>query len=91
MVVVLGRGNASFASPERGVENMKKFKSMELRSLIMNNRQGHPDMEIVEAACLLERTLASVRFIDEPELPKGFRHVHSALGALLTIGRDYGF
>ena len=71
---------------------MTKLVSRQLRSPIMNNRQSsRPDMEVVEAACLLERTLANVQLMGEPDLPKGFRHVHSALGALLTIGRDYGF
>jgi hypothetical protein len=60
-----------------------------LKSFISGTRSCNPNLEAVETACFLERSLAHVRLTGEPELPKGYRHIHSAIGALLTVGQEY--
>lgn len=43
-------------------------------------------LQIITAACLLEENWNALREQDEPELPQGFRHIRSAIGALVTLG-----
>ena len=68
---------------------MKISFDARLKTLISGTWRCNPNLEAVEGACLLERALAHIRLKGEPELPKGYRHVHSAVGALLTVGQEY--
>ena len=71
---------------------MKKSLHIRLKFLISADQKSKGrNLAPLETACLVERTLAYVQMNGEPDLPKGYRHVHSAIGALLTVGRDYGF
>lgn len=56
-----------------------------------NSDPTQTNLQIVLLACRLERNACDARRQDEPELPKGYRHVRSAIGALLIVGRDHGF
>ena len=49
------------------------------------------DLLIVVLACLLEKHSNMIHVSGEPELPQGYRHIRSAIGAVLTIGRDCAF
>jgi hypothetical protein len=49
------------------------------------------DLQVIEVACLIEKNATGTRVDGEPELPIGYRHIRSAIGALLIVGRDYGF
>lgn len=42
-------------------------------------------LQVMAVACLLERNGDYLREEDEPELPAGYRHIRSAIGALLTM------
>ena len=68
---------------------MKRSDPARVKSfLIFRRKRKRQAIEIAEVACLLENTLAKVHLNDEPELPKNYRHIRSAIGALLTLGRD---
>jgi hypothetical protein len=68
---------------------MKKSHSARMKSfLILRRKRKQQGIWIAEAACLLENTLAKVHLDGEPELPENYRHIRSAIGALLTLGRD---
>jgi hypothetical protein len=71
---------------------MERSDSARMKSFLTfeRKRQGLT-VEVAEAACLLEKTLAKVHLNGEPELPKHYRHIRSAIGALLILGRDCEF
>ena len=63
---------------------MKRSHSARVKSFLMFRRkQKRLTVEVAEAACLVEKTLAKVHLNGEPELPKHYRHIRSAIGALL--------
>jgi len=71
---------------------MNKSHSARLKSLLLFRRKRKRQaIDVAEAACLLENTLAKVPLNGEPELPRHYRHIRSAIGALLILGRDYEF
>jgi hypothetical protein len=75
-----------------GGPQMKRSYSARVKSfLIFRRKRKRQAVEIAEAACLLEKTLAKVPLNGEPELPKHYRHIRSAIGALLILGRDCEF
>jgi hypothetical protein len=68
---------------------MKKPDFARVKSfLIFRRKRKRQALEVAEAACLLEGTLAKVPLNGEPELPKHYRHIRSAIGALLILGRE---
>jgi hypothetical protein len=71
---------------------MKKSHSARVKSfLLFRRKRKRQAIEVAEAACLLENTLAKVPLNGEPELPKHYRHIRSAIGAFLILGRDCEF
>jgi hypothetical protein len=71
---------------------MKRSHSARVKSFLMFRRERKRlTVEVAEAACLLEKALAKVHLNGEPELPKHYRHIRSAIGALLIVGRDCEF
>ena len=71
---------------------MKKSHSARVKSfLILRRKRKRQPIEVAEAACLLENNLAKVPLNGEPELPKHYRHIRSAIGALLILERDHDF
>jgi hypothetical protein len=69
---------------------MKKSHSARMKSfLIFRRKRKRQAIDDAEAACLLENALAKVHLNGEPELPRHYRHIRSAIGALLILGRDY--
>ncbi|MGE5054408.1 MAG: hypothetical protein ACM3WP_09610 [Acidobacteriota bacterium] len=66
---------------------MKRSVPARVNSFLRVERKRQA-IEVAEAACLLENTLAKVPLNGEPELPKHYRHIRSAIGALLILGRD---
>jgi hypothetical protein len=54
----------------------------------INQWRRQPDQNTVDLACFFERALAHVRLDGEPNLPNGYRHIRSAIGALMMIGQD---
>ena len=71
---------------------MKRSHSARVKSfLIFRRKRKRLTVEVAEAACLLEKALAKVHLNGEPELPKHYRHIRRAIGALLISGRDCEF
>ena len=70
---------------------MKRLHSVRVKSFLTFRRKRNWSVEVAEAACLLEKALAKVHLNGEPELPKHYRHIRSAIGALLILGRDCEF
>lgn len=71
---------------------MKKSHSERVKSFLLFRRKRKREaIEVAEAACLIETTFAKVPLNGEPELPKHYRHIRSAIGALLILGRDCEF
>ena len=69
---------------------MKRSHSARVESfLIFRRKRKRLTVEVAEAACLLEKTLAKVHLNGEPELPRHYRHIRSAIGALLILGGEY--
>lgn len=66
---------------------MKRSDPARVKSFLILRRKRQA-IEVAEAACLLENTLAKVPLNGEPELPKHYRHIRSAIGALLILGSD---
>ena len=70
---------------------MKRSYSARVKSfLILRRKRKRLAVEVAEAACLLEKSLAKVHLNGEPELPNQYRHIRSAIGALLILGRSGG-
>ena len=68
---------------------MKRSHSARVKSFLMfGGERKRLTVEVDEAACLLEKALAKVHLNGEPELPKHYRHIRSAIGALLILGPD---
>jgi hypothetical protein len=61
-----------------------------LSALYSQSRKSRA-LQAVEAACFRERNAHTIHADGEPDLPEGYRHIRSAIGALLIVGRDYGF
>jgi hypothetical protein len=71
---------------------MKRSHSAPVKSfLVFRRKRNRLTVEVAEAPCLLEKALAKVHLNGEPELPKHYRHIRSAIGALLILGRDCEF
>ncbi len=72
-----------------GGPQMKRSHSARVKSfLVFRRKRRRLTVEVAEAACLLEQTLAKVPLNGEPQLPKHYRHIRSAIGALLILGSD---
>jgi len=68
---------------------MKRSHSARVKSFLMfRPKRRRLAVDVAEGACLVEKTLAKVHLNGEPELPKHYRHIRSAIGALLLLGRD---
>jgi hypothetical protein len=68
---------------------MKRSHSARVKSFLLFRRtRKQLTLEVAQGAGLIERTLAKVHLNGEPELPKHYRHIRSAIGALLILGRD---
>jgi hypothetical protein len=80
------------AGPPRWRTQMKRSYSARVKSfLIVRRKRKRLAVEVAEAACLLEKSLAKVHLNGEPELPNQYRHIRSAIGALLILGRESEF
>jgi hypothetical protein len=70
-------------------DQMKRSDPARVKSfLIFRRKRKRQAIDVAEAACLLESTLAKVPLNGEPELPKHYRHIRSAIGALLILGSN---
>jgi len=68
---------------------MKRSDPARVKSfLIFRRKRKRQAIDVAEAACLLESTLAKVPLNGEPELPEYYRHIRSAIGAILILGSD---
>jgi hypothetical protein len=67
---------------------MDKSIDERLKSLISSKLRSAQERGSVELARILERSMALVRFDGEPSLPPGYRHVRSAIGALMTVEHE---
>jgi len=46
-------------------------------------------LQAVQRVCAVELRSTGLPRMDEPELPNGYRHIRSAIGALLILGSEY--
>jgi hypothetical protein len=67
---------------------MKRSDSARVKSFLIFRRKRQPLTVEIAEACLLEKSLATIHLNGEPELPKEYRHIRSAIGALLILARD---
>jgi hypothetical protein len=82
------QGGPHQAGPVEGGPQMKRSYSTRVKSFLIIRKRKRLPVEVAEAVCLLEKTLAKGPLNGEPELPKHYRHIRSAIGALLILGRE---